>query len=464
MTALADRTASQLFAEFATGMTLSDVPPDVQAANMFHLLDTLGCGIAAVGTQSIGPALTYAAATSSGGASGIGVADAMRSSDAALVNGIACHALDFDNTHAGAMAHVSAVVVPAAVAVAEERGCSGEELLTALIAGSETTCRLGNVGRDAFHLKGFHPTSICGIFGATVAVARLCGLSVPQTVHAMGLAGSMAAGLMAYLSDGSSTKQLHPGWAAHSAVIAVQLAQAGATGPAAVLEGRNGLYSAFLGKSGLSVEEVAPDLGQTWETRGLSIKPYPACHFVHAPLDALKLVMTDRQATADDIRRITVFTPQAGANLVAEPLERKIRPATPYEGKFSVPYVLAAWLKTGNVNVTTFNTRLLNDPAILDIAARVDYCVRDYDSFPGSLPGGVRVELANGEVIEKHVPHHLGSSAWPVETEQIAAKYRENARTALSDEQAVGLQDFLLDLSNQPRLDMLRVLAECSPR
>ncbi|WP_324276734.1 MmgE/PrpD family protein [Blastococcus brunescens] len=390
MTERFEPTAARSFAEFGATLKLDDIPRDVIGTATLHLLDTLGCGIAAVGTGAAEVARGYGLRAAPGAASGLGVSSGIQGADAALVNGIACHALDFDDTYPPAMMHISTVVVPAALAAAEERRSTGEELLVALIAGGETTSRISRVAGDAFHRRGFHPTSICGVFGATVAVARLNRLTADQTTNALGIAGSMASGLMAYLSDGSSTKQLHPGWAAHSTHIAVQLAQLGATGPTSVLEGRNGLYSAFLGRTDFKSEDIIGDLSDEWHTLELSIKPYSACHFVHAPLDALRELQADHAFGPDQVDRITVFTPKVGAELVANPIERKIRPATPYESKFSVPFVLAAWLQEGVVDTDTFDEPFLSDPGILDVASRVDYEVMQYDTFPASLPGSTR--------------------------------------------------------------------------
>src|SRR6185503_208009 len=156
-----------------------------------------------------------------------------------------------------------------------------------------------------------------GVFGATAACARLAGFDRDRAVQALGIAGSMASGLMAYLGDGSATKQIHPGWAAHAAHTAVTLAGAGASGPATVLEGANGLYSAFIGRGDVEPDEVAGDLGDFWETPRIAFKPYAACHFLHAPLDALLELQGEYGFGAGDVERITLLSPAAGIGLIA---------------------------------------------------------------------------------------------------------------------------------------------------
>src|SRR5262245_10756423 len=216
----------------------------------------------------------------------IGLGHRLPAAQAALANGMLCHGLDFDDTHGDAVCHVTVVVGPAALAVAEGRRAGGRDVLTALVAGAEVVARLGMAAAGAFHRRGFHPTSVCGVFGATAAAARLDGLDAGTATRALGIAGSLAGGLLAFLEDGAPTKPIHPGWAAHGAVMAARLVAHGAAGPAAVLEGRYGLYDAFVEQDGLALERELADLGIRWETRRLAYKPYPACHLVHGVLGA----------------------------------------------------------------------------------------------------------------------------------------------------------------------------------
>ncbi len=451
-------TAAERIARFACELQLSAAPEPVRAAVGLHLLDVLGCGLAAVGTGAAPYARALGEAGEPGPAAALGVAAPVSAATAALVNGITCHALDFDDTHAASIAHVSAVVAPAALAAAQAVGASGAQLGTALLAGDEVACRIGRPVGDAFHLRGFHPTAICGVFGATVAVAMLHGLAERQLVHALGIAGSTAAGLMAYLTDGSDTKRIHPGWMAHAAHVAVALAAHGASGPAAVLEGRGGVYRAFVERD-VDPGELADDLGVRWETPQIAFKPYPACHFVHAPLDALRELAAEHAFGADAIVRITVCSPRAGIELVADPLERKRRPATPYESKFSAPFALAAWLHAGEVDATTFGEPLLSDPRVLELAALVDWEERDYDTFPASLPGGVRVTLRDGRVLECHLPHQRGGAESPLGTDDVRAKFAANARTALDDADAAALEAAALGLAELPDARPFALLA-----
>jgi 2-methylcitrate dehydratase PrpD len=455
-------TAAQRLAAFAAGLQLDAVPSDVLAAARLHLLDTLGCGLAA---HALGTA-PYAAAgidpTSRGTASAIGIPYGVAAPAAALANGIACHALDFDDTHGASIAHVSSVVVPAALAAAQARHRDGGELLAALVAGNEVTCSVGMPVGDAFHHRGFHPTAICGVFGATAAVARLARLSVEETAQALGIAGSMASGLLAYLTDGSDTKRIHPGWMAHAAHVAVDLAAAGAGGPAGVLEGHKGVYHAFVGLT--DVEVRAGDLGVRWETPRIAFKPYPACHFLHAAIDAVDALVTRESLEPAAIERITVLMPRAGFDMVLAPLEHKRRPRTAYDAKFSAPFAIGALLARGRVDVTTFTEPMLDDEDVLAFAAIADHEVREYPTFPESFPAGVRLLLRDGRRLEEHVAHQRGGPHQPMDDAQVAAKFDDNAATALRGRRVDLLRTAVLALDDGQDLAPLQILQEARSR
>src|SRR5439155_10578585 len=230
-------TAAQTIAEWATSLTADDVSEDVAEHAKLHFLDAIGCGYAASALGVAGGGRT--AMAEPGGArqaSVIGLDAALPAPSAAFANAMLCHGLDFDDTHSDSVSHVSVVVCPAALAVAEAAGASGRDLLTAIVAGNEITTRIGMAVPGAFHARGFHPTAICGIFGGTAAAARLGGGDAATTASALGIAGSFAGGLFAYLADGTATKPMHPAWAAHGAVIAARLAALGAEGPPSVIE------------------------------------------------------------------------------------------------------------------------------------------------------------------------------------------------------------------------------------
>jgi 2-methylcitrate dehydratase PrpD len=457
-------TAAQRLASFTSSLTIDAIPEAVLDAAKLHLLDTLGTGLAAHGLD----VADYARAAVvepgvSGPATTIGVDGGLPAADAALANGTICHALDFDDTHSGAVAHVSAVVVPAALAVAEEQGSSGAELLTALVAGNEVVIRLGMVAGAGFHARGFHPTAVCGIFGAVAAAARLRGLDATATTNALGIAGSMASGLLEFLADGSATKRLHPGWAAHAGILATRLAAHGATGPATVFEGRFGVYAAYLDRTDVDLGPSLDDLGERWETPNIAFKPYPACHYIHASLDALRELVEAEPIRPEDVEEIVALTTEAGVPLVLEPLSAKHRPRSEYEAKFSLPYSLASLLVRGGVDVATYTANAIAEPGVLELASRARYEVREYETFPKAFPGGVRVRLRDGTIRETELPYQRGGPDNPMTPDEIAEKFVTNASLALGPDAVARLQSAVLGLEGEQRLDALRALGAAAP-
>ncbi|GGF53121.1 2-methylcitrate dehydratase [Marmoricola endophyticus] len=458
-------TLSTRIADFSSTLTVAQLPDDVRAAAGMHALDTVGCGVAAVG---LGEAdfVQHAAEESHapGSSSAIGSSLPMSAEDAALVGGVRCHALDYDDTHAAAVTHVSTAVVPAALAAAEEIGASGADVLAALVAGSEVSIRVGTAGAGEFHDRGFHPTGVVGIFGATVAAARVHGLSARMTAHALGLAGSMAGGVLEFLSDGSQTKPLHAGWAARAALSAVRMARHGATGPATVLEGSRGFYATYLhGVDTDATGEIA-DLGERWETPRIAYKPYAACHFTHAPVDALAALVRREGLGAEDVESIVVYAEPTGVPVVLEPAADKLTPRTAYDAKFSLPYCLAHQLVHGGLPVASFTAPAIADPAVLAITPRVSYEERRYSDRPGSFGGGVRVSLTDGRVLEHELQHQRGGTEFPMTDDEVRAKYRDNASLGLGEEQVDTLDRLLTGLAEAPDLSSYAVVREARPR
>jgi len=445
-------TAAERFASFALELELDAVPDDVVEAAKLHVLDVIGCGLAAHGLGIAGEGRQAMAEL--GGepdSSVIGLDRGLPAPNAAFANAMLCHGLDFDDTHSDSVSHVSTVVVPAAAALAEARGATGRELLTAVIAGNEIITRIGMATPGAFHARGFHPTAICGIFGATAAAARLSGLSVADTASALGIAGSMASGLFAYLDDATATKPIHPAWAAHGALVAARLASLGAEGPPGVLEGRFGLYHAFV-DTRIDLEPQLADLGERWETPRIAFKAFPACHFIHGSLGATASL---GEVDPDEVEDVLVTVPEAGVSLVLEPAESKIAPRTDYEGKFSLQYSTAAMLVHGSVGLNTYTPEALADERVLDLTRKVRYETKEYESYPAAFPGGVRIALKDGSTLEADFPYQLGAPENPMSADQVRAKFRENA--ALADGSFEALEEAVLEL--EARDDVHAVLS-----
>jgi 2-methylcitrate dehydratase PrpD len=443
-------TAAERFAAWASETTLEAIPPPVRSAAKLHFLDALGCGLAAhaLGIATAG----REAIRESGGrpeASVIGISERLPAPQAAFANGMLCHGLDFDDTHTGAVCHVSAVMAPAALASAEAHGASGAELLVALVAGNEIAIRIGMAAPAVFHRRGFHPTSVCGVFGATVAASRLRRLEPRSIAHALGIAGSFACGIFEYLADGSATKPIHAGAAAQAGLVAASLAAHGATGPASVFEGRFGVFAAFADIHGIDLEPALGDLGARWETPRIAFKPYPACHYIHAPMDAAVEALRGSDASPDEIAEIVMRVPEAAVSLVLEPAAAKASPRTAYEAKFSLPYSVAAMIVRGAVDLGTYREDALADPLVQSLAKKVRYEVVPFETFPRALPGAARVLLRDGRTLEAELPYQRGGPENPLEPEEVCRKFRTNAGLALPGGVVERLERSILALEHE---------------
>jgi 2-methylcitrate dehydratase PrpD len=439
-------TAAQTIAEWTTSLSLDDIPEDVVEHAKLHLLDAIGCGYAA---SALGVATEGRTAMAELGgepqASVLGLDAALPAPNAAFANAMLCHGLDFDDTHSDSVSHVSVVVCPAALATAEAQSSSGAELVAAIVAGNEVVTRVGMAASGRFHARGFHPTAICGIFGGTAAAAALLGSDAAATASALGIAGSFAGGLFAYLDDATATKPFHPAWAAHGSALAARLAALGGEGPPGVLEGRFGLYHAFLGaeQGEIDIASQLTDLGSRWETPRIAYKPYPACHFIHGSLGATQsLGMLD----PEEIEDVVVTIPQEGVSLVLEPAASKVSPRTVYEAKFSLQYSTAAMLVNGSAGLTAYSEEAIADPRVLALAGRVRYETKQYATYPEAFPGGVRITLRDGSVLEADLPHQRGGPGNPLTPDEVRAKFRDNATLACDEAFVESLEKAILHL------------------
>jgi 2-methylcitrate dehydratase PrpD len=286
--------------------------------------------------------------------------------------------------------------------------------------------------------------------------ARACWASTAAaTANALGVVGSFAAGLLEFLGDGSDTKPLHAGWAAHAGQQAAALARAGATGPVTVLEGRFGVLASHGADPGRAAA-ITAGLGETWELEQLAIKPFPACHFLHASAWAAGELVGEHRLRPDDLSEVVVRVPPEGARLVLEPLEVKLTPRTPYDAKFSLPFALAHRVVHGRLDLESFTPDAITDPAVLALARRVRP-----EPFEGEPPsrfaGGTRVVTSDGRSLHRFVPHSPGTPGNPLGGEAVAAKFRACAGLALDAGALDALEAALVALDGPAPLSELTI-------
>jgi 2-methylcitrate dehydratase PrpD len=347
-------------------------------------------------------------------------APTLRAADAALVNGTSSHAFELDDYH-NAKLHPGAVVVPAALAVAEKLGCDGTRLVTAIAAGYEVMIRTSlALNPSAARLRGWHLTGVCGPFGAAAACAVLMGLDAEHTAWALGLAGTQGAGVWAFNADGAMSKRLHAGKAAHSGVLAAELAALGFTGPTRIYEFEDGgVLKAFSDAS--DPAPLTADLGSVYRLDTTSIKPYSCCGSTHSYVDAALALRQKLGAPWDATRPVTVGL----SKVVDVQCGFDYRPTNALNAQMSLRYIVAAALVDGQVLPPQFADDRIGDPALVTLAQNLEL-VHDPgldELYPKHFAGWVAAD-AGGELVRVDVLDPSGSPAAPIDARGITAKFR----------------------------------------
>ncbi|MFQ5914873.1 MAG: MmgE/PrpD family protein [Nitrospinota bacterium] len=457
-------TYSQQLAQWVSGLKYEDIPSEVIEKAKTAVLDIVGISLASSGMGFGQAAIALAEDLGTGPeASVLGTDRRLPAPNAALANGTLAHGLDYDDTHAESVIHTSACVVPSALAAAEACGADGKGLLTAAVAGWEVLVRLGLVCPGQFHDRGFHATSVCAPFAASLVAGKLWGSSPEQMVDALGICGSMAAGSLEFLTDGAWTKRIHPGWGGHSGLVAARMARRGFSGPREIFEGRFGFYNLYVGKNGedRDLSRLTGGLGEDWKTLGLDYKPFPCCHFTHAFIDGALFLRGEHRIQPAGIDSVECRIHPREMPVVCEPVETKRRPQTTFDAQFSVPYTVAASLIQGKVDLDTFLPEAIRSQDLLDLAERTTCIADETQDYPRHYPGTVTVRMKDGRELTRHEPYNRGCAENPVTPEQVRQKFRANASRVLPAQRVEAV------LSTVGRLEALsevsELMAVCRP-
>ena len=388
-------------------------------------VDVVGLCLTARSLDYVESAL--AACDDDGPCTAIGHARALSAAGAALVNGTAAHGEDFDDTFEGGPVHAGAVIVPAVLAACERHRPDGTAALTGIAVGIETMCRLGLVTPKLVHKAGFHPTAVFGAMAAAAGVAAALDLDRRGIVNALGIAGSMAAGIIEYLAEGAWTKRMHAGWAAQSGLRAALMAKHGFIGPRTVFEGTHGFFHGFAHTAKGNYDALVGDFGERWVSAALAFKPYPCGTMTHPYIDCARR-LSARGIDPDAIMELICEVGEGTVHRLWEPLANKQRPANGYGGKFSTPYCIAAAFVRGNVGLGDFTDAAVKDPAVRAVAAKVRYVVDPDNPYPNNFTGHIRAVLRDGSVIEERQPHMRGGAHEPLTRRDIEDKFVLNTR------------------------------------
>ncbi|MCL1630202.1 MmgE/PrpD family protein [Roseibaca sp. V10] len=430
-------TYAQRIADWALGLRYEDIPAPLIADAKARVLDTIG-NMVAGSTEPLGKAILRAAPAFGTGADAAILPMGLKvpASTAALVNGTFGHALDYDDTHNATLVHPSSPVVATCFALAKTHALDSRALLVAVVMGNEIFCRLGMVAPMAFHRSGIHPTAVLGPTATALVAAKIMGLDAQAAVHAMGISGSQASGILESFADGSWVKTFHAGWAAHAGIVSATLAANGFTGPPSVLEGRFGLFKSHVQRPDetLDMPALTRGLGIGWEIQSCSLKPYACAHVIHPYVD-LALNLHERGVTGDKIAEIVAPIQPGYMPVVCEPRAAKVAPQTPTHARASLPYCIAAALVRGDLSLDAFAPDALKDADVLSLAARIMPQPDPTPTAPGQFRGALHVKLHDGTQMELGQNHNRGSAEHPLAPEEIAAKFRANVAQSLGPEQ-----------------------------
>jgi len=411
-------TTLEQLADWASRVTPADVPGEQHQRVRARLLDTIGL-IAAAADHAVAESLTgWAQANAGSGATVLPTAAPATPAVAALVNGSLAHARDFDDTFPDAVVHPGSTVIAAALAAAEANDASFAELSTAIVVGYEVAARLGAPAGRGFHARGFHATGLVGPIAAAATAGRLLGCDTSAMADAFALATSMSSGLLAFLADGGWSKWLHTGWSAHGGVIAAELAHRGFRGPRHAFDDRYGLYGAFLGAPDAKLDAITAGLGQTWLGASARAKQYPCAHVIEPYIDVALALRAQGRVRADTVQSIRCILAPWALPIVAEPRANKIAPRNDLEAIASLPFMVAAALCDGRVDLAILRPETLARSDILTLAARID-CQGDTTLGTG-FDGQMDVIVANGD------PFRCAVALAAPSEERIIAKFRAN--------------------------------------
>ncbi|NRF94371.1 MmgE/PrpD family protein [Paenibacillus frigoriresistens] len=427
-------------ARFIRGTRYADLPPDVVAFTKLCILDWLSSALA--GEKKVPVQMIRSMVEELGGHAQATLVSGGKSSvaNAALLNGAASHIVELDDIHKASIIHAATVVVPAALAIGEWKCKNGRDLITAVAIGYEVCFRVGEAVSPS-HYFYWHNTATCGTFGSAAAAAKLLDLSEEQIVHALGNAGTQAAGLWEFIEDGAMSKQLHTGKAAMNGLIAALLAEKGFTGASQILEGRRGFFKAM--SEQYDATRITADLGKKFKIVENSFKIHASCRHTHHAIDLILDILKEQLIQPDQVKGIRVKTYQ-----VALTITDNIEPKTIYAAKFSLQYCTALAFIKKSAGLYDFNEETLWDPSIRGFMNKIEVLTDpEIDAaYPEKWGAQVEVVLCDGQTIVRKTDYPKGDPELPV-TEELAEKFRSLTRDR-SSEVVEGYIERVMDLEH----------------
>lgn len=457
-------TITEQYSQYCSSVTLDEVPDGVVDHTKKLVYDTVGIMVGAhryaESSEPILESIRNVAGTESGDATVYATGESLPAEYAALVNGAFAHSLDYDDTHRRASLHPGSSVIASALATAESADASGESVLEGIIAGYEISCRLSKaLNPPSPYERGFHPTGVVGVFGATAAAGTIRGLTVEEFEAAFGLNGSQASGSQQFLKNGAWNKRLHPGFAAHDALLSAEFAENGFVGSEAPIEGeRAGLFVGYTDEP--KPERTVESLGSEYEIANSAIKPYPCCRFMHPPMDLL-VELSNR---IDDTTRITdieVELPAAGVDIVGRPRSQKKNPETFVDAQFSQPFGTALALRYDDTSVETFKSVADSEldsefERLIDITTVQASDTLD-EKYPNRWASRVTITTESRTYTES-TDYAKGEPENPMGWDECEEKF-ESLTVALDTDTQTALRSIITDLENREMDELIAQIA-----
>lgn len=416
---------AMLYAQFSSALSFSEIPRSVIAAARLNIFDTLACSIAGFKAAGVQEVLDIVRDWGGKPEADVLWTDLrVPAPHAAWINGIMAHACDYDDTHDKAILHGGISVVPAALAavgVASHK-VTGKEFYAAVVTGLELICRLGVSTRIGLIQAGFIYSGLFAHFAAAAAAARVLRLPPKETLNAIGIAYSQAAGTHQVTRDGALTKRMQPGFGARSGLTAVAMARKGLTGAQRIFEGQDGLGRTYL-QSELDSDVLREGLGRRWHMEDLAYKPYPCCRMNHCAIDAAMQVRAQPGFDWTRVSEILAYTNAQGNQAVGQHLEAD----TVVQAQFSLRYNVACALVNGAVGLSDFTSEALSRPEVRSLAARVTPLVaEDIERSAGRNVTPARVEAVIGDkVFTAQVDEAKGGLQKPMSGDDLRRKLED---------------------------------------
>ena len=454
-------TVTEEFSSWLSSFEVSDVSSRMKEVAILDLVDAAGLCVAAA--PEVYAKQLISSWDNDGSCTAIGHARGLDAAGAALLNGVGTHGEDFDDTLEGAPIRVGAMTIPAALAVGERFNLTGERVFLGICAGLEAVCRINTVAPGHIHKAGFHPVGVIGALGAAAASSVTLGLNKAQTTAAFGIAGSLASGILEYLTEGSWTKRLHPGWAAQSGVKAAIIARSGFFAPKTVLDGPHGFFNAFAPTSEPDFSEMLGGIGSKWLAEDIVFKPYACGTMIHPYIDCM-IELRRRGIKVGQIMRISCKTGEGLVHRLWEPLAAKHSPPSGYAAKFSMPFCMAVSFFDGDAGLNQFSDQRVGDPKVLRLAELISYEIDPENEYPRNYTGHIKVELHSGEVVEINQPHMRGGKHEPLTEVQITEKFANNCEHGgWNQYEHEALLKFLMNIAaHQDMIELRRVASSAS--